>query len=198
MKGRFRVSKGQAAKHAPGPAYQLKVTLLEVEPPVWRQILVPGNVTLDRLHIAIQKAMGWTDSHLHEFEVGDQRYGDPDPEDPDRGLKPEWLVTLQKAVAAEGARFEYLYDFGDTWKHEIQVESIEVPRKPLHYPVCLAGERSCPPEDCGGPYGYADFLEAIRNPRHREHKQMLAWVGGAFDPEAFDLTAVNRKLRLLK
>jgi len=130
--------------------------------------------------------------------VGDPRYGDPDPEEPDPGIKPEWMVTLRKTVAAEGVRFEYLYDFGDSWKHEILVESIEVPQTQLRYPVCLAGERSCPPEDCGGPYGYADFLEAIREPDHREHDEMLAWVGGAFDPEAFDLAAVNRKLRLLK
>jgi len=198
MTGQSRISKRRAAEHATGPVYQLKVTLLEVEPPVWRRILVPGNMTFDRLHIAIQKAMGWTDSHLHEFEVGGQRYGEPDPEEPDPGLKPEWMVTLQKAVATEGARFEYLYDFGDTWKHEILVESIEVPEKELRYPACLAGERSCPPEDCGGPYGYADFLEAIRDPSHPEHNEMLAWAGGAFDTEAFNLKAVNRKLRLLK
>ena len=198
MTRQSKTSRRPAAKAQSERAYQLKVTLLEVEPPVWRRILVPGNLTLDRLHIAIQEAMGWTDSHLHEFEVGDQRYGDPDPEEPDLGLKPEWMVTLQKAVATEGARFEYLYDFGDTWKHEILVESIEVPQKQLRYPVCLVGERSCPPEDCGGPYGYTDFLEAIRDPEHPEHDEMLAWAGGTFDPDAFNIAAVNRKLRLLK
>lgn len=198
MTGRSRPSRRHAEKHAPGPVYQLKVTLLEIEPSVWRRVLVPGTITLDRLNTVIQKAMGWTDSHLHEFEVADQRYGEPDPEEPDPGLKPEWMVTVQNAVAAQGLRFEYLYDFGDNWTHEILIEGIEAPEKELRYPVCLAGERSCPPEDCGGPGGYADFLEAIRDPSHPEHDEMLTWAGGAFDPDAFNIAAVNRKLRLLK
>lgn len=178
--------------------YQLKITLQEVEPPVWRRLLVPAHFTLERLHTVIQKAMGWTDSHLHEFTVRGQRYGEPDPEEPDASLRPEWMVTLLKALPAEGLRFEYLYDFGDGWTHEVLVETIEVPQKELRYPVCLAGERRCPPEDCGGPGGYAELLEAMRDPNHPQHDDMLEWIGGAFDPEAFDLAAVNRKLKLLK
>lgn len=198
MTGRARVPRRRAVEHPLGPVYHLKVTLLEIEPPIWRRILVPGTITLDRLHTVIQKTMGWTDAHLHEFIVGGQRYGEPDPEEPDPGLRPDWKATLREVAAAQGVHFEYVYDFGDGWMHDVLVESIAVQQKGLRYPVCLAGERRCPPEDCGGPYGYADFLKAIRDPNHPEHDEMLAWAGGALDPEAFDLAAVNRKLRLLK
>jgi hypothetical protein len=198
MNRRPKTPKQRSGKGPPPPVYQLRVTLLETNPPVWRRILVPGRMNLDHLHAVIQRAMGWTDSHLHEFEVRGQRYGEPDPEEPDASLRPEWMVTLLKAVPAEGLRFEYLYDFGDGWTHEILVESIAAQQKGLRHPACLAGERRCPPEDCGGPYGYGEFLEAIRDPKHPEHDQMRDWIGGAFDPDTFDLAAVNRKLRLLK
>lgn len=193
-----RTPRRRTAKHPSGPAYQLKVTLLDVQPPVWRRILVPGNITLDRLHIVIQKAVGWTDSHLHEFIARGKRYGQPDPEEPEPDLGREWLMLLQEIAPAEGQRFEYLYDFGDSWMHEVLVERIETPEKAVRYPVCLGGERHCPPEDCGGPGGYEDFLKAIRDRSHPEHREMLEWIGGAFDPEAFDLKAVNQKLRLIK
>lgn len=198
MTHQSRTPKRRATEKPPVDAYQLKVTLLRVAPPVWRRILVPGHMTLDQLHAVIQEAMGWTDSHLHEFSVRGRRYGQPDAEEPDAELGHERKVTLRQAVPAEGLRFEYLYDFGDGWRHEVLVESVATQSEPLRHPVCLAGKRRCPPEDCGGPHGYAGFLEAIRDPAHPEHEEMLEWAGGAFDPEAFDLTAVNRKLRLLK
>ena len=182
----------------PEVAYQLKVTLLDVKPPVWRRLLVPGTISLDRLHTVIQKAMEWTDAHLHEFVIQGRRYGPPDPEEPDARIRPESLMSLRQATPVQGLRFEYLYDFGDNWTHEVQVESIQVPEKELRHAVCLAGERRCPPEDCGGPAGCAEFLEAIRDPGHPQHREMLDWIGGAFDPDAFDLNAINRKLRLLK
>ncbi len=198
MTPRPRTASRRAAEEPSPPAYQLKVTLLDVQPPVWRRILVPGNISLDRLHSAVQEAMGWTNSHLHEFSVRGRRYGQPDPEEPDAALEHEWKVTLREVAPTEGLSFEYLYDFGDGWTHEILVESIAAQEKGLRYPVCLAGERHCPPEDCGGPPGYAEFVEAIRDPDHPQHDEMLEWTGKAFDPEAFDLAAVNRKLRLVK
>ncbi|MBI4589791.1 MAG: plasmid pRiA4b ORF-3 family protein [Candidatus Rokubacteria bacterium] len=198
MTGRSRAPRRPVVKHQSEPAYRLKITLLEVEASVWRRILVPGTISLDRLHMVIQKAMGWENAHLHEFTVEGRRFGEPDLDEPDENVEPEWKVTLREVAPEAGRRFEYFYDFGDSWMHEVVVERTEVPEEELRYPMCLAGERSCPPEDCGGPPGYADFLEAVRDPRHPEHNEILAWVGGAFDPEAFDLTAVNLKLRLLK
>jgi len=126
MTDRSRGSKRLATKHQPGPVYRLKVTLLE--PPVWRRILVPGSITLDRLHTVLQEAMGWEDAHLHEFEISGRRYGEPDPDEPDANLEPERKVTLNKVAPEAGGRLEYLYDFGDGWTHEVLVESIEVPR----------------------------------------------------------------------
>jgi hypothetical protein len=113
-------------------------------------------------------------------------------------VEPEWLLTLREAAPIEGRRFEYRYDLGDGWTHEVVVEKITPPDARLRSAECLDGERACPPEDCGGPAGYERFVEAIRNPRHPEHEELLAWAGGRFDPEAFDLSAVNRKLARMK
>ena len=180
------------------PAYQLKLTLAEVEPPVWRRIRVRGGLSLARLHDVFQLAMGWQDAHLHEWIVSGRRYGQPEPDEPEYEVDDEAKLTLREAAPIEGARFEYLYDLGDDWLHEVIVERIDPPDTPLRSPECLAGERACPPEDCGGPPGYEEFLKAIRNPRHPDHKDQLAWVGGRFDPEAFHLAAVNRRLRLVR
>jgi hypothetical protein len=142
--------------------------------------------------------MGWRDVHLHEFEVGGRRYGQPEPDEPHYKVEPEWKLTLRAAAPTEGAQFRYVYDLGDGWGHELLVEAIQTPARPLKYPVCLAGERSCPPEDCGGPPGYANLLDVLRDRTHPEHRDMLAWAGRGFNPERFDLAAVNRKLKLLK
>jgi hypothetical protein len=176
----------------------LRITLEEVEPLVWRRVQVPGSITLERLDMVIQKAMGWRNVHLHEFEVDGRRYGQPEPDEPHYKVEPEWKLTLRAAAPTEGARFRYLYDLGDGWGHEVLVEAIQAPATPLKYPVCLGGERACPPENCGGTPGYANLLDVLRDRTHPEHRDMLAWVGRGFDPERFDLTAVNRKLRLLK
>lgn len=178
--------------------YILRITLEAVEPPVWRRVQVPGSITLERLHTVIQKAMGWRDVHLHEFEVGGRRYGQPEPDEPHYKVEPEWKLTLRAAAPTEGARFRYVYDLGDGWGHELLVEAIQAPAAPFKYPGCLAGERACPPEDCGGAPGYANLLEVLRDRTHPEHRDMLAWAGRGFNPERFDLAAVNRKLRLLK
>jgi hypothetical protein len=179
------------------PVYQLKITLAEVEPPIWRRIRARGDLRLDRLHTVFQRAMGWQSAHLHEWIVGGRRYGEPEPDEPHYEVQEESRLTLREAAPIEGARFEYLYDLGDNWTHEVVVEKIGPPDPAFLSPECLAGERACPPEDCGGAGGYDNFLEAIRDRRHPEHEDLLAWVGGRFDPEALDLAAVNRRLRRL-
>ena len=175
--------------------YQLKITLTGSTLPIWRRVQVRGNTSLSRLHAILQIVMGWTDSHLHEFVIRDTRYGMADMEwDPLERPKDERRVRLGQLVTEENDRFTYEYDFGDGWAHEIVVEKI-LPLEPgLPYPRCIAGKRACPPEDVGGMSGYAHFLAAIRNPRHEEHDELLAWAGSAFDPAAFDSDAVNQQL----
>jgi hypothetical protein len=178
------------------PVYQLKITLRDSTPPIWRRVQVRGNTSLSRLHAILQIAMGWTDSHLHEFVVRDVRYGMVDMEwDPVERPKDERRVRLGQLVTREQDRFTYEYDFGDGWSHDILIEKIMPPEPGLPYPRCIAGKRACPPEDVGGLSGYKHFLSAIRNPRHEEHDELLAWAGGAFDPEAFDLATLDRALR---
>jgi len=178
--------------------YILRITLEAVEPPVWRRVQVPGSITLERLDMVIQKAMGWRNVHLHEFVVGGTRYGQPEPDEPHYKVEPEWKLTLRGAAPTKGARFRYVYDLGDGWGHEVLVEAIQALAAPLKHPVCLAGERACPPEGCGGTPGYANLLDVLRDRTHPEHRDMLAWAGRGFNPERFDLAAVNRKLKLLK
>jgi hypothetical protein len=180
--------------------YQLKITLRGVKPPIWRRVLVPSDITLGELHSIIQIAMGWTDSHLHLFRLGETEYAPRDPED-DRGygfvINDEDKFRLRQVLTDETRRFEYHYDFGDGWKHNIVVERV-VPRSEDHtYPMCATGRRACPPEDCGGPYGYAAFLAAIGDPEHPDHGMYLEWTGGHFDPEEFDLGDTNRALARL-
>ena len=183
---------------AAAPIYQLKITLAEVEPPVWRRVRVRGALRLDRLHAVFQRAMGWQNAHLHEWTVGGRRYGVPEPDEPHYEVADESGLTLRQAGPIEGVRFEYVYDLGDNWTHEVVVERIDPPDSGSPSAECMAGERACPPEDCGGAGGYERFLDAIRDPRHPEHEDLMAWVGGRFDPEALDLAAVNRRLRRLR
>jgi hypothetical protein len=173
------------------PILRLKLTLDEIKPPIWRRLEVPADITLARLHAAIQLAMGWQNSHLHEFEIGGVRYGEPDPEwDSDREVKSDRRSRLEQ-VASVGARFRYVYDFGDNWVHRIVVEKA-VEREPrVRYPRVVAGAGACPPEDIGSVPGYFDFLDAMADPKHPEHESMSEWYGGPFDPEYFDLGAVN-------
>ncbi|MEX2553505.1 MAG: plasmid pRiA4b ORF-3 family protein [Actinomycetota bacterium] len=174
--------------------YQLKITLRDIKPPVWRRVQVLGSSSLAELHTVIQAAFGWWDYHLHEFEIGGMRYGIDDGE----GWEPpddERRAKLGKVVPPD-ATFTYLYDFGDDWEHSIKVEKV-VPAEPnMTYPICLGGKRARPPEDCGGPGGYAEFLEAISDPKHREHASMLEWVGGSFDPEQFDPGDFEHNLKM--
>jgi len=178
--------------------YQFKITLKEIEPPIWRRIQVK-DCTLDRLHEHIQTAVGWTNSHLHQFKISGVIYGDPDllcegwqDETPSVNSR---RTKVSKIVPADGKRFgfDYEYDFGDGWEHEILFEGCLRAEKGVRYPLCVEGERACPPEDVGGTGGYAEFLEALADPKHEEHKSYLEW-GGPFDPEKFDPQAATKKM----
>ena len=192
-------SKARGTRTGTGPPYQLKISLVEIEAEIWRRLLVPRGVRLDRLHEIFQVAMGWTNSHLHEFRVGDTRYGEPDPEFDEGDVRDERSVRLFEVAPGVNDTFRYEYDFGDRWEHLVVIEKILTPEEsPADLPVCLAGARACPPEDCGGVPGYENLLEALRDPEHEEHDAMLEWVGGGFDPEAFDLKRVNRLLHRMR
>ena len=175
-------------------AYQMTITLRGIRPPIWRRVQVPGAVRLAALHEVIQTVFGWTDSHLHQFVVADRTYVQPD--DLDEAVEDESGVTLAEALGTRNKRFLYAYDFGDNWEHDVVVENIVAGNSGTR-PLCLGGKRHRPPEDCGGPPGYQNFLEAVRDPGHEEHVAMLEWVGGSFDAEAFDIAAVNRALTAL-
>lgn len=180
--------------------FRLKITLLDIHPAIWRRVQVP-DCALDVLHRYIQAAFGWWDYHLHQFEIGGMRYGPPEPESMDLGLEAEdetgaWLGALLPG-SNRNARWVYEYDFGDGWRHEVLFEGVPAGEPEAKYPVCLDGARACPPEDCGGPWGYADYLAAIRDPRHEQHDEMLGWRG-PFDPEAFDPKKATREMRKVK
>jgi hypothetical protein len=167
---------------------ELTVTLVDVEPAVWRRIVVPESLSLRELHGVLQKAMGWRDAHLHLFRVGERVYGDV--EDFPGELGDEEVTTVGD-VAAQVGEFTYEYDFGDGWEHRVQVGD---PTSAPGTPHCLDGARACPPEDCGGAPGYERLLAALADPADPEHAEVTEWVGSDFDPEAFDVTAVNESL----
>lgn len=191
---RGRQSRMKAVRPRSQQAFQIKVTLRDTRPPIWRRLQVPADILLPKLHEVLQAAMGWHDCHLHLFRVGSDSYAPPGDWEPvgedSRG------VALVDLAAKKGARLVYEYDFGDGWTHDIVVESVldqkcEVLR-------CTAGRRRCPPEDCGGPWGYAEFLEAIADRSHERHEELSEWCGGPFDPAEFDVADVNAALRRLK
>ena len=177
--------------------YQIRITLENVQPSIWRRVQVLSDCTLAQLHRVIRAVMAWEDYHLHQFTIKRRLYSLPNPEDADyeRKVIDERRVRLNKVVSQVGTRFDYHYDFGDNWHHDLLLEAILMPDPSIQYPVCVAGARNSPPEDCGGPFGYAKFLEAIRDPRHKEHELLLEWIGGHFDSELFDLNRANEALR---
>jgi hypothetical protein len=180
--------------------YQLRIELKHIKPAIWRRILVPENLTLAKLHPILLWSMGWQGGHLHEYEIARLRYGLP-PEDEWPGSEPlhdERRFRLNRFVDTGMRRFKYLYDFGDHWEHLVTVEDVHPRTDRTQAVVCLAGENACPPEDVGGPPGYFEFLAAIRDPTHDEHANLLRWIGGAFDPIAFDLAEVNARLAEIK
>jgi hypothetical protein len=182
---------------APGdPVYQVKITLAEVaDPPVWRRLLVPAAMGLDRLHDVIQAAMGWLDYHLHVFSDGRTQYGVPDLE---LEFRDERAATVRDLLPRVGSRARYTYDFGDDWEHELVVEQQLAAEPDVAYPVCVAGVGACPPEDCGGVWGYEHLREVLADPASEEHRDMLEWLGlhkaSDFDPHRFDIDQANRML----
>lgn len=177
--------------------YRIKVTLKGIKPPIWRRFEVSGQMTLFKLHTVLQVVMGWTDSHLHQFIIGRTYYGETDPEFGSDTVN-EKRVKLFQLPLGEKSKFIYEYDFGDSWEHKLLIEKILPATEGQKTPVCLKGSRACPPEDIGGIWGYADFLEAIHDPEHPEHEDMMEWVGGNFDPETFDLDGVNQYLKRIR
>lgn len=167
--------------------FQIKLTLRDVEPTVWRRILVPESFSLNRLHQAIQAVMLWLDYHLHEFEVGNRRYADQQGEEPDafgEGLSNDRNIRLRDIAARGVERFSYVYDFGDDWRIDVAIEKTVPAKAGVVYPVLAGGARAAPPEDCGGPYGYMEFVAALADENHPAHKEMLEWRDGEpFDPE---------------
>jgi len=175
--------------------HQLKVTIAGTKPPVWRRVVVSSQSTLAKLHVVVQAAFGWWGYHLHEFDISGVRYGTDDGEDWDPP-KDERRGRLEK-LAPAGSSFTYIYDFGDDWRHKITVEKVTPADPSVTYPVCSGGRRARPPEDCGGVGGFEDMLAVLADPADGEHASMVEWVGGAFDPQAFDPSefAVNFKHR---
>lgn len=175
---------------------RLKIVLDDVEPAVIRRIEVPLDLRLDRLHAVLQEAVGWTDSHLWEFRVRDIGFGIPNPgwgfsDGPIDARK----TTLLAVIEDTGAKsFKYLYDFGDGWEHSIRIERIEPALADVIYPRLLAASGRCPPEDVGGPWGYQEFLEALADPRHERHEEMVEWWGDSFDPGDIDIDAIGAQL----
>lgn len=175
--------------------YRLKVTLTGIRPPVWRRLLVPADMTLAKLHRVLQDAMGWTNSHLHCFEVDGRSIGMVGVEEDHPELEDERRVRLVSVLPNKGAKLVYRYDYGDDWEHVVVVEDVSAPDRRLAYPLCIAGARACPPEDCGGAGGYEDLLRALANPEDDRHDEMLTWVGGYFESDSFDANSVNRLFR---
>ena len=181
-------------------AVELRVSIERIEPQIWRRLIVPSNFNLRDLHLVLQAAFGWTNAHLHEFEIGGLRFGDADIANAENGPDDarafdEMDVRLRDFTREPGTIFRYVYDMGDNWEHTVFLEkhvAIEpVPKNAR----CLEGARARPPEDVGGPSGYQEFLEAVLDRSHEEHRAMKRWAGGHFDPEWFDLELITRMSR---
>ncbi len=174
--------------------FQLKITLNHIKPPIWRRVLVDSDIKLPDLHKIIQTVMGWTNSHLHQFIIGNQYYSLPSDESfykvvDYRRIKLDSLFNTPKS------NFIYEYDFGDGWEHSIVIEKILPRKKNTYCPICIDGKRSCPPEDCGGTFGYENLITIINNPEHEEYDEMMEWLGDYFDPKEFNIDEVNEFLR---
>lgn len=180
---------------------RLKIVLDEVEPAVMRRLDVPLDIRLDHLHLVIQAAMPWENYHLYEFSTDDgPGWGIPDPDldGPDPQFRPAAEATLAHLLESAGGKtFTYAYDFGDGWLHVVKVEQIAEAEPGAAYPRLLAAHGACPPEDCGGPFGYARYLEAIADPEHEDHDDMIAWRGPGFDPDHVDEQGIAKDLAAL-
>ena len=187
--------KSNANAGEPLQAYQLYVELDWVRPKVWRRLLVPITIQLPSLHVTLLFGTGWQGGHIHEFVFADANYGRIEPgwDLPD-GVLAEAHVTLHEALGSRKT-FVYVYDYGDNWVHKVKVEKIVKLDAPISSAVCLDGENACPPEDVGGAPGYEEFLAALADPTDPEHESLKEWIGGSFDPTAFDVAEVNERLK---
>lgn len=177
--------------------YQLQIALKDFKPKIWRRVLIPADTLLPDLHKIIQTSMGWTNSHLHQFIINGTYYTEKTK---DNYLWDEMdnvdykKIKISDFLNTEKQKIKYEYDFGDGWEHDVILEKILEPDPKIKYPVCIAGKMSCPPEDCGGAWGYADMLEILKNPEHPEFREFIDWLGDEFDPEEFDKNEVNEML----
>ena len=178
--------------------YELRIALPYIAPAIWRRLEVPGNLMFADLHDVIQIAMGWGDCHLWVFYVGRTEISPPSEQFDLPGkqrARPADKTTLDQVLAGKLIKFRDIYDMGDDWLHDIEVEKVWAGDSAVRYPRCTGGARACPPEDCGGFPGYEHFSAVLANPKHPEHEEMLAWIGGEWDPEAFNMDAVNVRLQ---
>ena len=197
LSGQLQQSETPSSSRDDGSIYQLKVSLKHAKPPIWRRLLVPSNIELEALHGVIQAAFGWNNSHLHQFTKGKTSYQPEAEED-----EISWMrtvdsvgVPVSELLRKEKDKMVYEYDFGDSWEHEVLLEKVfpADPNQPL--PVCVKGKRACPPDDCGGIYGYYQMLATLSGPDSEEAEELLEWLGEPIDPEAFDLNKANARLR---
>lgn len=187
-----------ASKSGDKEIWQLHISLRDSDPPIWRRVLVPGSVTLKQLDRVIQRSLDWENSHLHEFRIKTLvRPGRDGFEPPSNAY--EARVRLAESGLTRGSKFQYIYDFGDDWLHDIKVEKMLERDPEMKYPVCIEAAGAAPPEDCGGLWGYYDMVEAIADPEHPAHAHYLEWWGDdTFDLDWVDLDAINKRLSLMK
>lgn len=202
---RVRAKPVATPDHLAGKSVELEIALCSATPRIWRRFAVPGDIKLSRLHAVIQVIMGWTDSHLHAFRQGNHEYTAPDPDAPNWQQTPSDVIihderrhTLGGVVARQGDTFQYEYDFGDGWEHDLRAIRIESAAERLKRARCLAGARACPPEDCGGIGGFQELLAALAGPRHPRHAEITEWLGRDYDPARFDLDEVNEVLQKVR
>jgi hypothetical protein len=189
------MAKTPAAGAGAQQVYQLKVTLADSKPPIWRRLLVTGDTRLSDLSTIILTAMGWDGYHLHQFIIDGVSYGVPHPDFDDLDIYDESKVSLAQIASREKTKFVYEYDFGDSWGHIVLVEKILPREEGAVYPRCIKGRRACPPEDCGGIWGYEELLEVLADPEHPEYEETLEWIGEDFNPNEFDQEWVNASLQ---
>jgi hypothetical protein len=178
---------------------EVKIVLNETNPPIWRRLLIPATITFFDLHHIFQIGMGWTNSHLFEFKVGDYTIGYIDDQfEESEGIADANEVTLETLLMKEGTQFSYLYDFGDHWQHTVIVEKLLKKEEGKIYPICREGSLRSPPEDCGSIPGFYNLLEILKDKKHPEYKETKTWLGRGYDPEKFDLEKVNKELPKFK
>ncbi|HPX75062.1 MAG TPA: plasmid pRiA4b ORF-3 family protein [Bacteroidales bacterium] len=178
--------------------FQIQIALKGFRPKIWRRILVPENVLLPDFHKIIQTTMGWTNSHLHHFVKGRSYYVHKTEDDVFVGNNSDIdyaKIKISDLLSFEKDKIIYEYDFGDDWEHDIVLEKILPYDTKLVYPICVKGKMNCPPEDCGGVWGYADMLEVLKDPEHEDYEELRDWLGEEFDPQFFDIDTVNELLK---